>query len=105
MMTGKRHQLNNVDIADVAQHVYNLRYMSNPANGKKLFTNVCVSCHSSPAAIKFTGNAASKRTIADLSDRLLDLRIRHGRHVDQAGKAIIKLSADDIQDIMAYMRK
>jgi len=35
----------------------------------------------------------------------LDLRIRHGRHIDRAGKKVEKLSADDIQDIIAYMRK
>lgn len=104
-MKSKRHQMSNVDIADVANYVYALRYMSNPANGKKLYANNCVSCHETPAAIKLTGNAASKRTLADLDDRLLDLRIRHGRHVRKAGKHITKLSADDIQDVMAYMRK
>ncbi len=105
MMTSKRHQLKNTDIADIANYVYELRYMANPAKGKKLFAKNCVSCHSTPAKIKLIGNAASKRNIADLDDRLLDLRIRHGRHVDRAGKKVDKLSADNIQDIIAYMRK
>jgi mono/diheme cytochrome c family protein len=104
-MKSKRHQMSNADIADVANYVYSLRYMSNPANGKKLYAGNCISCHETPAAIKLRGNAASKRTLDDLDDRLLDLRIRHGRHVRKAGKHITKLSADDIQDVMAYMRK
>lgn len=104
-MKSKRHQMSNVDIADVANYVYALRYMSNPANGKKLYANNCISCHETPATIKLKGNAASKRSLVDLDDRLLDLRIRHGRHVRKAGKNITKLSADDIQDVMAYMRK
>ncbi len=104
-MESKRHQMSNADIADVANYVYSFRYMSNPANGKKLFAENCISCHETPASIKLKGNAASKRTLADLDDRLLDLRIRHGRHVRKAGKHITKLSADDIQDMMAYMRK
>jgi len=105
LMTSKRHQLSNTDIADVANYVYSLRYMASPANGKKLYAKNCSVCHATPANIKLIGNAASKRTIADLSDRLLDLRIRHGRHVDRAGKKVEKLSSDEIQDIIAYMRK
>jgi len=105
LMTSKRHQLSNPDIADVANYVYSLRYMASPANGKKLFSKNCSACHATPSSIKLIGNAASKRSIADLSDRLLDLRIRHGRHVDRAGKKVEKLSSDDIQDIIAYMRK
>ncbi|RLL51368.1 cytochrome c [Mariprofundus sp. EBB-1] len=105
MMTSKRHQLTNEDIADVADYVYNLRYMSNANNGKKLFNNKCSSCHSTPRAIKLIGNAAEKRVVSDLDDRLLDLRIRHGRHVDRAGKGVAHLTSDEIQDIMAYMRK
>jgi len=104
-MTSKRHQMSNEDIADVANYVHSLRYMSNPANGKKLYKKNCMSCHATPSDIKLIGNAASKRSISDLNNRLLDLRIRHGRHVDRAGKHITKLSADDIQDIIAYMRK
>jgi len=105
MMKSTRHQLSNEDIADVANYVYNLRYMANPANGKKLFANNCSTCHATPRAIKLIGNAASKRTVADLSDRLLDLRIRHGRHVDRAGKKVEHLTANEIQDILAYIRK
>jgi len=104
MMTSKRHQLSNEDIADVANYVYSLRYLANPAKGQQLFEKNCSKCHSTPANIKLIGNAASQRTIADLDDRLLDLRIRHGRHVDRAGKQVEKLSSDDIQDIIAYMR-
>jgi len=105
LMTSKRHQLSNTDIADVANYVYSLRYMANPANGQKLFSKNCVSCHNTPADIKLIGNAAETRSISDLDDRLLDLRIRHGRHVDRAGKKIERLSSDSIQDIIAYMRK
>jgi len=105
MMKSNRHQLSNEDIADVANYVFALRYMANPAKGKKLFANNCSTCHATPRSVKLIGNAASKRTVADLSDRLLDLRIRHGRHVDRAGKKVENLTADDIQDIVAYMRK
>ncbi len=104
-MKGKRHQMSNTDIADVANYVYTLRYLSNPANGKKLYKGNCISCHATPASIKLQGNAANRPSLADLDDHLLDLRIRHGRHIRKAGKHITKLSADDVQDIMAYMRK
>ena len=92
------------DIADVANYVYSLRYLANPAKGQKLFSKNCASCHSTPLNIKLIGNAASRRTIADTDDRELDLRIRHGRHVDRAGKKVEKLSDNDIQDIIAYIR-
>ncbi|TLS67589.1 c-type cytochrome [Mariprofundus erugo] len=105
LMTSKRHQLNNTDIADIAYYVNSLRYMSNPANGKALYASNCASCHSSPRSIKLIGNAAETRSISDLSDRLLDLRIRHGRHIDRAGKKVEAISSDDMQDIIAYMRK
>ncbi|MDX8391560.1 MAG: c-type cytochrome [Mariprofundaceae bacterium] len=104
LMTSKRHQLNNTDIADVANYVYSLRYLANPASGKKLYSKNCASCHAAPADIKLIGNAASQRSIADLDDRLLDLRIRHGRHVDRSNKKVAHLNADDIQDIISYMR-
>jgi cytochrome c oxidase cbb3-type subunit 3 len=104
-MKSKRHQMTNADIADVANYVYALRYESDPANGKKLYADNCLSCHEAPGAIKLKGNAASKRKLTDLDDRLLDLRIRHGRHVRKAGKHITKLSADEVQDVMAYMRQ
>ncbi len=105
LMTSKRHQLSNMDIADIASYVYSMRYMASPANGQKLFSKNCSACHATPRDIKLIGNAATTRTIADLDDRLLDLRIRHGRHVDRAGKKVEKLSSDEIQDIIAYMRK
>lgn len=104
-MTSKRHQMSNEDIADTANYVYSLRYMSNPAKGSELYSKYCTKCHTSPARIKLIGNAARRQTVSGLSDRLLDLRIRHGRHVDRAGKEIANLSADDVQDIIAYMRK
>jgi len=104
LMTSKRHQLSNTDIADVANYVNSLRYMANPAAGQSLYASNCASCHATPADIKLIGNAAETRAIGDLNDRLLDLRIRHGRHVDRAGKKVEKLSSDNIQDIMAYMR-
>jgi len=104
LMTSKRHQLSNPDIADIATYVYSMRYMSNPAQGKKLYAKNCASCHATPGDIKLIGNAAAKRTIADLDDRLLDLRIRHGRHVDRAGEKVTHLSDDNIQDLIAYIR-
>lgn len=105
IMTSKRHQLSNTDIADVATFVYGMRYRADANNGRAVYSKSCKSCHSSPAAIKIRGNAARKRSIADLDNRLLDLRIRHGRHVDRAGKHITELSSNDIQDIIAYMRE
>jgi len=104
LMISKRHQMTNTDIADVASYVNSLRYLANPANGKKLYKRNCITCHASPSDIKVIGNAAVSRSISDLSDRLLDLRIRHGRHVDRAGKKVEKLPSDSIRDIMAYMR-
>jgi len=104
LMTSKRHQLSNTDIADIANYVYSLRYMANPASGKKLYSKNCASCHATPSDIKLIGNAASKRTIGDLDDRLLDLRIRHGRHVDRAGKKVSHLNSDNIQDLISYIR-
>lgn len=104
-MTSKRHQMTNKDIADVANYVLNLRNQANAKKGSKLFAANCIACHKTPADIKLIGNAASKRSIADLSNRLLDLRIRHGRHVDRAGKDVAHLSPADIDDIIAHMRK
>ncbi|MDX8400994.1 MAG: c-type cytochrome [Mariprofundaceae bacterium] len=104
LMTSKRHQLSNTDIADIAHYVYALRYRADAKRGKRLYANNCKRCHSTPKDIRLIGNAAQRKTIADLDDRLLDLRIRHGRHVERAGKTILKLSSDDIQDIIAYMR-
>ncbi|HXH71964.1 MAG TPA: c-type cytochrome [Mariprofundaceae bacterium] len=105
LMTSKRHQLTNMDINDIAHYVYSLRYKADADRGMKLYDKSCKSCHASPSAIKLIGNAAEKRTIADLDDRQLDLRIRHGRHIDRAGKDVTKLSDDDVQDLLAYMRK
>jgi len=105
MMTSKRHQLSNKDIADISNYVYSFRYMTNLANGKKLYSNTCASCHSTPGTIKLIGNAAMGRTVTATSDRLLELRILHGRHVRRAGKKVDNLSSDEIRDIIAYMRK
>jgi len=105
LMTAKRHQLSNADINDTANYVYSLRYKSNSGNGKKLYAKNCKTCHATPHSIKLIGNAAEKRHISELNDQLLDLRIRHGRHVERAGKSVTKLSADNIQDIIAYIRK
>jgi len=104
LMTSKRHQLSNKDIADIAHYVLSLRYQADPKRGRRLYAANCQRCHRSPDRIRLIGNAAEQRSIADLSDRLLDLRIRHGRHIDRAGEHVAKLSADDIQDIIAYMR-
>jgi len=104
MMTSKRYQLSNTDIADVASYVYSLRYMANPARGKTLYGSNCSTCHTAPNKIKLIGNVDASRSITDLSDRLLALRIRHGPHADRDGKKVSKLSADDVQDIIAYIR-
>jgi len=105
-MTSKRHQLSNIDIADVANYVYSLRYMANAGDGKKLYAKNCSSCHSDVRKIRLSGNIARPSMhIGDVSDHMLDLRIRHGRHVDRAGEKVAKLSSDNIQDIIAYLRK
>jgi len=104
LMTSKRHQLTNRDIADIANYVYSLRYLANPAAGKNLYAKNCASCHATPGDIKLIGNAAATQTVADLDDRLLDLRIRHGRHVDRAGSKVAHLKDDNIQDLIAYIR-
>ena len=104
LMKANEHQLSNKDINDVAHYVASLRYEANLKNGAKLFAKNCKSCHATPSAIKLVGNAAQKRKISDLSDQLLDLRIRHGRHVKRAGKAMTKLSPDEVKDLLAYIR-
>ncbi len=105
LMTSKRHQLTNPEIADIANYVYSLRYKADPAKGRELYAKNCRTCHASPSEIEIRGNAAVRRTVADLDDHLLDLRIRHGRHIDRAGESVAKLSDDDVQDIIAYMRE
>ncbi len=104
LMTSKRHQLTNPDLADIATYVDSLRRLGNPNAGAKLYRQLCVSCHATPANIKLIGNAAEQRKVTDLSDQLLDLRIRHGRHVDRAGEKIAKLSANEVQDLISYLR-
>ena len=104
-MVGKRHQLNNADIEDVANYVHELRFQASPSKGAKVFADTCKSCHATPSAIVLKGNRARKLTIADMSDYLIDLRIRHGRHVDRAGKKVAHLSEDDTQDLISYLRK
>ena len=107
LMTAKRHQLLNKDIADIASHVHSLRYQGDASRGGKLYATSCQSCHATPKDIKIVGNAAKRfKSLSDLSDHMLDLRIRHGRHVDRASKgAIKKLSSDNIQDVIAYLRQ
>lgn len=105
MMTSKRHQLDNTDIADIANYVYSLRYKANLENGKRLYGKLCISCHATPSDIKFTGNLAEKVSLDSLDNAQVDLRIRHGRHVERAGKQVEELSDNEIQDIIAYLRK
>ena len=106
LMKAKRHQLSNTDIADIANYVQSLKRAGNPTVGAKLYAANCKSCHATPADIHITGNAAVKhKRISDLDDHMLDLRIRHGRHVDREGRQSIKsLSSDDVQDIISYLR-
>jgi len=105
-MTSKRHQLSNADIADVANYVYSLRYKADVANGENLYAKNCSSCHINVRDIHLSGNIARpSMRIGDISNNMLDLRIRHGRHVSRAGEKVTKLSPDNVQDIIAYMRK
>jgi cytochrome c553 len=106
-MTAKRHQMSNTDIADIAYYVDSLKRGGNATIGGKLYARDCKSCHATPSDIHITGNVAVRnKKISDLSDHMLDLRIRHGRHVDREGRdAIKKLSSDDVQDIISYLRK
>jgi len=107
LMTPKRHQLSNTDIADIANYVESLRFRGNAQRGAALYARNCKSCHAKPAEIRIIGNAAIPyKRISDLDDYMLDLRIRRGRHVDREGRnAISKLSPDNVQDIIAYLRQ
>ena len=106
LMKAKRHQLSNVDIADIANYVESLKRGGDANVGSKLFAANCKSCHATPSDIHIQGNAAVKnKRISDLDDQMLDLRIRHGRHIDREGRESIKaLSSDDVQDIISYLR-
>jgi len=104
-MTSKRHQLSNPDIEDVAHYVHDLRFKADDDKGAKLFASTCKTCHATPSAIKLMGNRAHDASIAELSDYILDLRIRHGRHVRLSKKAVKKLSDDDAQNLISYLRK
>jgi mono/diheme cytochrome c family protein len=106
LMTSKRHQLTNTEIADIASYVMSLRYVGDPGRGKKLYASSCKSCHATPRDIKLIGNAAQPvKLISEVDDHVLDLRIRHGRHVTRAGEKVSKLTPDDVQDIIAYLRQ
>lgn len=105
IMTGKRHQLTNEDIEDVANYVHELRYNADINHGKALYASTCQSCHGAPGQIKLTGNMAHRSRLVDLSDHAINLRVRHGRHVNRAGEQVAKLTEDNSQDIIAYIRK
>jgi len=107
LMTAKRHQLSNADIADIANYVESLHFKGSARRGAVLYGKRCKSCHATPAAIRIIGNAAVRyKKVSDLDDRMLGLRIRRGRHVGREGReSISKLSADDVQDIIAYLRQ
>ncbi|MDX8411028.1 MAG: c-type cytochrome [Mariprofundaceae bacterium] len=106
LMSGKRRQLSNVAIADVANYVYALRRMGDARRGMRLYDTTCQECHATPSDIRLTGHAARPHiAINELDDHMLDLRIRHGRHIDRAGKVIKKLSDDNLQDVIAYIRQ
>jgi len=106
MMSPKRYQLTNPEINDIAHYVYALRYDASPVRGSKLYEQFCVRCHATPADIRLMGNeAGSEHRLTDLSDQLLYLRIKRGRHLDRAGKAVAKLSDNQIQDIISYIRQ
>jgi cytochrome c oxidase cbb3-type subunit 3 len=104
-MTSKRHQLNNADIEDVASYVHEFRFAADTKKGAKLFDSTCKSCHSTPSRIKLMGNRAHDMKMSEMSDYVLDLRIRHGRHVRLSKKKVSNLSEDDTQDLIAYIRK
>ena len=107
LMTAKRHQLSNKDIADIANYVESLHFRGNARRGAALYAKNCKSCHARPSKIRVIGNAAVPyKKISDLEDYMLDLRIRRGRHVDREGReAISRLTADNVQDIIAYLRQ
>lgn len=105
LMEAKRHQLSNTDIADIAAYVHSMARSGDTHLGSELYAKNCASCHKTPGDIRLIGNAASKKTIADTSDYMLDLRIRHGRHVHRAGDHITELTDDQIQDIISYLRQ
>ncbi len=107
LMMAKRHQLSNTDIADIANYVESLRFRGDAKRGAALYAKSCKACHARPADIRVTGNAAVRvKKISDLDDYMLDLRIRRGRHVEREGReAIARLSADNVQDIIAYLRQ
>ena len=97
MMTSKRHQLTNPEISDIAHYVYELRYDASP---------VRVIEESARCAIpKSSSRTEARQALNRLSDQLLYLRIKHGRHLDRAGNAVARLSDDQLQDIIAYIRQ
>jgi len=105
LMKANEHQLSNMDINDVSHYVLSLRYKADVNHGKKLYANNCKSCHSNVSDIKIIGNAAQKHKISDLNNQLLDLRIRHGRHIKRAGENVKNLSPDNMRDLIAYLRE
>jgi len=106
LMTSKRHQLKNKDITDITAFVYNMRFRGKPEIGARLYASKCRNCHARPADIHLIGNFAHRRlSIRDLDDHMLDLRIRHGRHIDRADSEIARLKPDDVQHIIAYLRQ
>lgn len=106
MMTSKRHQLTNPEINDIAHYVYELRYDASPVRGSKLYERDCASCHATPSDIRITGNQANgTRALSKLSDQLLYLRIKRGAHLARAGGAVARLSDNQIQDIISFIRQ
>lgn len=105
MMGAKRYQLTNPQINDIAHYVDTLRHDASPVRGATLYKQDCAACHATPADIRLMGNQAGRRRLAGLSDELLYLRIKRGWHLDRAGHAVAGLSDDQIQDIIAYIRR
>jgi len=105
MMTPKFNQISNTDIVNIATYVYSLRYKANEPRGATLYKKNCISCHATPSRIHLAGRGAFQPSIRDIDNTQLELRIRHGLHVNRAGKHIALLKADDIQDIIAYIRR
>jgi len=104
MMSAKYHQLSNPDILNITSYVYSLRYKANSQYGAILYTKNCLSCHATPGQIHLTGALNSSVSVQNMDNRRLELRIRHGRHVNRAGRKVTRLSPDDVQDIIAYIR-
>jgi len=104
MMSAKFHQLSNTDILNITAYIYGLQYKANASHGASLYKKDCLSCHVTPNQIHLIGKPDSRLSIYTMDNGQLELRIRHGRHVNRAGSDVAGLSPDDVQDVIAYIK-